>query len=108
MHIGIGIGRLYQRTNRCGCCIENASLVFLDHLPKASGIGECRYTLKHNLCSAHCQRTIGNIRVPCYPTNIRSTPEDIAWLDIKGPLHSKNGPQDISTRGMLYALWLTS
>ena len=78
----------------------------LDHLPEAPGIRKSRHAFKNDLRGTGRQRPIGHIGVAGDPTDVGSAPENIAGLQVKGPVHGQFGPQQVAGGGMLHAFGL--
>ncbi len=103
MHVGIGVGRFDQGTDRGGCSVENRRIVLLDHVPEAAGVRVGRDAFEHDLRRAGGQRAVRNIRVTGDPANVGGTPEDVGRLDVEGPFHREHRPQQVAAGRMLHA-----
>ncbi|MCY1293976.1 hypothetical protein D9M70_432540 [compost metagenome] len=77
-----------------------------DHVPEAAGIRISRHAFEHHLRGAGGQRSVGDVGVAGDPADVGGTPEQVVWLDVEGPLHRHQRPQQIAAGAVLHALGL--
>ncbi len=81
-------------------CVQDGNPEFLNHSPPDSSIRVIRRPFREDNCRPHCKRAIYHIGVTGYPAGIRSTPEDIVFLQIEHILRRVVGTHHIPATGV--------
>ncbi len=101
VHAGLTFGHQGTDGGRCG--VQDIDLVLVHHLAHAGRVRVVGYTFKQNGDSAVGKRAVQNVAVTGDPTEVRSTPIDVAIMVIKHVLMGHRGVHHVPARGVQYA-----
>ena len=96
----------HKRPYGCGSGVENVDPVFVDYAPEAVRFGIIRSAFIHNGSGAVCKRPVNNIGMSGDPSDIRSTPVNVLFLQVENNFSSEVGIYHIPGSGMKYSFGL--